>query len=170
MTGRRAGAYSVVSAAGCIAGVSAVAFFAVALVSRDDTAPARGPVTAILAVAAALRALPLASAFPYLRYVDEGHTLRQVMHMLATGTWDPGWYRYPSLLANTTALLAGPFAGVPRLPNYYDLVEPAELIVIARLVVLAAAIATVAVVIGLATRLAGRRAGLAAGILAAALP
>jgi 4-amino-4-deoxy-L-arabinose transferase-like glycosyltransferase len=143
---------------------------AVALLLGVAALPSRGRVAAILAAAAALRAWPLASALPYLRYVDEGHTLRQVMRMLATGTWDPGWYRYPSLLANATALLALPLGPVPSPPAYYDLVQPAALIVIARLLVLGAAVATVAVVIGLGTCVADRRAGLAAGILAAALP
>jgi hypothetical protein len=143
-----------------------------------------GAAAAVVALAAALRAMPLGAGFPYFSYVDEGHVLRPAARMVALGTWDPGFYRYPSLVPEAIAIAAA--AGAPvyarvtgraltadarrSSPRFYDVVEPPLLLAIACGLVWAASVATVVVVLILGTRLAGRRAGLAAGLLAAVVP
>ena len=91
-------------------------------------------------------------------------------------------YQYPSLLIEATAVSVRAFdlvrgshdsttgAHEARNSGYYDIVEPEELIVAARLLVLLSSVGTVLLSILLATRLAGRRAGIAAGLFAALLP
>jgi hypothetical protein len=143
-----------------------------------------GVAVGVVALAAALRAATLGAGFPYYSYVDEGHVLRPAAHMVALGTWDPGFYRYPSLLPEAIAAAAAAAAPVyarvtgrslsaaarRSSPRHYDVVEPPLLLALGRGLVWAASVATVAVTIALGTRLAGRRAGLAAGLLAAVAP
>jgi len=135
---------------------------------------------ALVVGAAALRAPLLDAAFPYYAYVDEGHVLRRVVHMLADGTWDPAWYRYPSLLMTLIAAIAWiPLRRAPAarealaatdVSRFYDVLEPAGLLLVGRGLVFASAVGTVAVVGWLGARLAGRRVGAAAALLAAVLP
>jgi len=139
---------------------------------------------AVLALACALRVPSVFAGLPYLGYVDEGHTLHRVVRLLSTRHWDPGWYTYPSLplyaIAGAAAALSPAYRAIhgsglerdlsPFPPAYYDLVEPPELIVIARCVVLAVSLGTVVLTGLLARRLAGEAAGLGAALIAALLP
>jgi hypothetical protein len=134
----------------------------------------------IVVGAGVVRALPIDAGLPYLAYIDEGHVVRHSADMIADRTWDPGWYLHPSLTINATALVAGldglvtgdvrPGARVTQASAYYDIVEPTDLILAGRLVVLAFATGTVLLTILLGTRLMGARVGLFAGLLAAILP
>lgn len=99
-----------------------------------------------LLLAVALRVPMLTAALPYISYIDEGHVLHRVMQMLAVGTWDPGWYRYPSFSMGLIAIVGKLFdllsggsliAAIPQNhSDYYDLIAPPSLILIARLIVL----------------------------------
>jgi dolichyl-phosphate-mannose-protein mannosyltransferase len=157
-----------------LAAATLVAIAAVACTAGPDLTPARFRVLVALtvAVAALVRAPELRVGLPYLGYIDEGHVLHRVTHMLASRTWDPGWYSYPSLLMEAIALAAAVFRVTPAHPDavYYDIIEPASVIVIGRLIVLACSLGTVALVIGLGSRLLGRRVGVMAGVLTAMLP
>jgi 4-amino-4-deoxy-L-arabinose transferase-like glycosyltransferase len=139
---------------------------------------------AVLALAFALRLPSVFAGLPYLGYVDEGHTLHRVVRLLSTRHWDPAWYTYPSLplyaIAGAAAALSPAYRAVhgsslerdlsPYPPPYYDLVEPPELIAIARGVVLAVSLGIVVLTGLLARRLAGEAAGLGAALIAAVLP
>lgn len=139
---------------------------------------------AVLALALALRVPALTAGLPYFSYVDEGHVLHPALRMAGTRSWDPGWYQYPSLPMGAIAgavLLNAPgyaaFHGHPLADDlteepsrYYDLVEPAEVIVVARLLVLAVSSGVVLLTGLLARRLAGDAAGLFAALLAALVP
>jgi hypothetical protein len=139
---------------------------------------------AVLLLALGLR-LPAATAgLPYLGYVDEGHVLHRVVRMLRTGSWDPGWYLYPSfplILLTAAARLEAPVYravhGHPLAadlsafpPLLYDLVEPADLIVLGRVLTLLASLGIVLLTGLLARRLAGEAAGLFAALCAALVP
>jgi hypothetical protein len=142
------------------------------------------PGLAILLVAAAVRLPALTAGLPYLGYVDEGHVLHHVIHLLAARTWEPDTYSYPSLpfyvLAAAALAYSPVYAAVhgrplqqdlsPDPPRYYDIVEPMELIVLARLVTLAFSLGVVLLTGLLARRLAGSAAGLFAAWLAALVP
>jgi hypothetical protein len=139
---------------------------------------------AILLVAAAVRVPTLTAGLPYLNYVDEGHVLRRVVHLLATGDWDPGWYIYGALpnyaIAGAALLYSPVYAAVhgrplrqglsPERPYVYNIVEPPELLVLGRSLSLLLSLASVALVGLLARRLAGAPAGLFAAWMAALLP
>ena len=139
---------------------------------------------AILLIAAAVRLPALTAGLPYATYVDEGNVLHHVVHLLAARTWEPDTYSYPSLpfyLVAAAALAYSPvYAAVhgrplredlsPDPPRYYDIVEPAELIVLGRLVTLAFSLGIVVLTGLLARRLAGPAAGLFAAWLAALVP
>lgn len=133
---------------------------------------------AVLVGAGVLRAWTLSAALPYTSYVDEGHVLHPAARMIARGTWDPGKYQYPSLpievIAAVTRVLGGAHvvrdAKVADRSPYYDLVAPASMITLGRIIVLLAALATVALVMLVAYELRGRRAALVAGVFAAVLP
>jgi hypothetical protein len=117
-------------------------------------------------------------------YIDEGHTLHRVIHLLSQGGLDPGWYYYPSLLMYliTAAVhLAGPLYlslhghGLIHdlstdQSSYYDVIEPPELVLIGRVVVLLFGLGTVGVVGLLAYRIAGSYAGVIASLFAATVP
>lgn len=136
----------------------------------------------IIAIGGAARALPGDAAMPYIRYVDEGHVLNHSAHMISHKTWDPNWYRYPPLMAETTAIAAiaaAPFTGFHQLSSgaritdrsgYYEMIEPASLVLSGRIVVLVFSLITIAAIALLGVRLAGRRVGLASAAIAAALP
>ena len=139
---------------------------------------------AVLGIAAAVRLPSVTAGYPYLNYVDEGHVLHRVVHVLRSGDWDPGWYIYGAL--PNYAILGAVYLYSPiyRLAHgrwlsddlpvnrirYYDRVGPPELLVLGRLVGLLVSVATVALTGWLAARLAGAAAGLLAAWLAALLP
>lgn len=133
-------------------------------------------------LAAAVRAPALVAAWPYSHYVDEGHVMLAVMRLVRDGGWDPGWYTYPSLPLYAIALparLLAPLYGwlrgetladaVPPLPTY-ELLEPAELLLLGRLLTLLAGLGIVLLAGLLARRLAGDLAGGLAGLAAALVP
>lgn len=138
----------------------------------------------ILAVAAAVRLPALPTALPYSGYIDEGHVLHQVIHLLSRQTWEQTQYYYPSfpfyLIAGAATAYSPLYAarhGHPLRedlsaspPLAYDIMEPADLIVIGRLVTLAVSLAVVVLTGLLARRLAGPAAGFAAAWLAALIP
>ena len=137
----------------------------------------------ILILAACLR-LPLVFAgLPYISYTDEGGVLHRVMHLVRTGGWDPGWYKYPSLsiyLTTATLQAVRPVyrllngrslaADIPPEEDLYDLIAPPAVILAGRGVVAAASLVTVLLGMALARRLAGPSAGIAAGLLLALTP
>ena len=138
---------------------------------------------AVLVLALALRVPALTAGLPYFSYVDEGHVLHPALRMVGARSWDPGWYQYPSLPMDAIAgaiLLNAPgyaaFHGHPLTDDlteepsrYYDLVEPAEVIVVARLLVLAVSLGVVLLTGLLARRLLGESTGESAGLFAALL-
>ncbi len=139
----------------------------------------------LLVVATALRVSGLGAGLPYSSYIDEGHYLHPTAHMIAEDTYHGGDYQnpyeHPSLpydaialsaelyrLTGDTGIKEGAIA-TDQTP-YYDLMQPSELILIGRLVILAFSVGTVLLTVLLGTRLIGRRAGLIAGTLVAFLP
>src|SRR5436305_3904513 len=142
------------------------------------------PWLAVLAVAAGIRLPTLTAGLPYLGYVDEGHVLHHVNHLLVYQTWEPDNYSYPSLpfyLVAGAALAWSPVYALthghplfddlsPSPPEYYDIVEPAALIVLGRLVTLAFSLGIVLLTGLLVRHLAGPAAGLFAAWLAALVP
>jgi hypothetical protein len=139
---------------------------------------------AVLLAALGLRLPAVTAGLPYQGYVDEGHVLHWVARMLRTGSWDPGRYLYPSL--PFTAVAAAARLGTPAyravhgrpltddLSEFpagdYDLLEPADLLILGRVLTLLASLGTVAVTGLLAARLGGEAAGLLAALLAAIVP
>ncbi|HKI04580.1 MAG TPA: glycosyltransferase family 39 protein [Thermoanaerobaculia bacterium] len=139
---------------------------------------------AILIAAAAVRLPTLTAGLPYMTYVDEGHVLHHVVHLLAAGTWEPDTYSYPSLpfyLVAGAALAYSPLYAArhgqplradlsPDPMRYYEILEPTDLLVLGRLVTLAFSLGIVLLAGLLARRLAGPAAGLFAAWLAALVP
>jgi dolichyl-phosphate-mannose-protein mannosyltransferase len=139
---------------------------------------------AILALALALRLPSVWAGLPYSNYIDEGHLLHRVGRLIRTGSWDPRWYLYPSLplyaVAAAVSLYSPVYAAVHGRPlagdlsafpfRYYDVVEPAEVFVLGRVVTLGFSLGIVLLTGLLARRLAGEAAGLFAALLAALLP
>ena len=136
---------------------------------------------AVVVVAVVLRAVSITAAAPYSNYIDEPFVLERSAHMIDERTVDPGWYRYPPLLAETTAVVAvtwdvlggpevEPGARQTVASPSFTLIEPFSMVVAARLIVLAAGVGTVLLTIALGARLLGGWLGLAAGLLAAVVP
>lgn len=139
---------------------------------------------ALLAVAAAVRLPSLPVGLPYMSYVDEGHVLHHVSHLLRERTWDPKFYIYPSLPFYVIALPVAAWSPVyavlhgrplradlsPTPPHSYELLYPQDLIVAGRLVTLGFSLALVLLTGLFARRLAGPAAGFFAAWLAALLP
>lgn len=140
---------------------------------------------AILLLALLLRAPGLTAGRPYIHYVDEGYVLHPVTHMLREGDWDQRSYMYPALPGltfATAARLYAPFhplrhggtsfqdalSAAPR--PYYDILEPFELLFLARCLTLLAGLGVVALTGLYARRLAGPSAGFFAAFLAAFVP
>ena len=136
----------------------------------------------VFGIAVLLRLPGLHAGLPYIAYVDEGHILHPVMRMLMTGTWDPGWYRYPSLTMNLIALAGLAADSICRLgfcvpliseipaghDSYYDLIGPRQLVILGRFVVFMHSLGLVGLC-GLAGKLiggTGRTGVLAAGFCA----
>ncbi len=142
------------------------------------------PWLAVLTVAAGIRLPTVTAGLPYMSYVDEGHVLHHVNYLLVHHTWEPDTYSYPSLpfyLVAGAALAWSPVYGLthghplladlsPSPPEYYDILEPATLIVLGRLVILAFSLGIVVLTGLLVRRLAGSTAGLFAAWLAALVP
>ncbi|MGZ4758437.1 MAG: ArnT family glycosyltransferase, partial [Acidimicrobiales bacterium] len=152
---------------------------------RSSTPAFVAIVIALLVLATGLRASGLRAGLPYSSYIDEGHYLHPTAHMIANDTYDGGDYQnpyeHPSLpydaiavtaelyrLTGDTGIKAGAVA-TDETP-YYDLMQPSELILIGRLVILAFSVGTVLITVLLGTRMIGRRGGLIAGLLVAFLP
>ena len=60
---------------------------------------------AVIGIASFLRIIQIEALLPY-TFIDEGHVLHRVMHMLEANSWDPGYYRYPSFSINLIAIVA----------------------------------------------------------------
>lgn len=141
------------------------------------------PWIAVLLVAAAARLPAVTAALPYMNYVDDGNYLHPVVGMLRSGSWDPGWYLYPTLPLTAVAATARLYSPVYRLAHgkplqadltppglYYDVLEPVDLLLLARVLALLASLGGVLLTGFLARRLAGERAGLLAAFTAALVP
>ncbi|HEV8580013.1 MAG TPA: glycosyltransferase family 39 protein [Thermoanaerobaculia bacterium] len=138
----------------------------------------------VLLVATAVRLPAVTGGLPYASYIDEGHVLHHVVHLLAARTWEPDTYSYPSLPFYTVAAAAVAYSPVYAAlhdrplrqdlsedpARYYDIVEPTELMVLGRLITLAFSLGTVVMTGLLAWRVAGPAAGLFAAWLAALVP
>ena len=138
----------------------------------------------ILVLGAVVRLPALRSGWPYFSYVDEGHVVQTVVGLLARNGWDPQWYGYPSLPIYLIAGLARAFgpiyawtqghalqADLVRMPGgYYDVAEPAAVLMVGRLVTLTLALGVIVLAGLLARRSAGQVAGYYAAFLAAVLP
>ena len=144
----------------------------------------RGVELAILALALAVRLPTLGAGLPYMSYVDEGHVLHRSLHLLAAGTWEPDTYSYPTLPFYLVAGASLAYAPLHRLthertlhadlspdpPLYYDVLEPPELVVVARLVTLVFSLGVVLLAGRLARLTGGPWAGWLAAGLAALVP
>src|ERR1700709_353101 len=123
----------------------------------------------ILAVPPLVRLPALTAGLPYTGYIDEGHVLHHAAYLLAHHTWEPDTYAYPTLpfyLVAGAALAWSPvyeqIHGEPFLddlspspPEYYDVLEPPDLVVVGRLVTLAFSLGVVLLTGLLVHRLAG---------------
>ena len=131
-----------------------------------------GFLVAALLLGGAVRCTAVRAAYPYLEYVDEGHVLGPVQRTLATGRWDPAYNNYPELpvlvIAGASRLLSPlarwwttfpSLAGITPSSDFYDQVEPPQLILVGRAVALALSLWTIAFIGWLARRLAGDVAG-----------
>jgi hypothetical protein len=139
---------------------------------------------AILLLAALLRSPSLTAAAPYINYVDEGNYLHPVTKMLRAGTWDPRWYMYPQLPVTLAAVAARLYAPFHPLRNdgrtfledlstgkgAYDLLEPFEFLLAARILSFLAGLGVVALTGLYGRRMLGAPSGLFAMFLAAWLP
>ena len=143
--------------------------------SRPPSNKAALPWIAILLLAAAVRAPSLTAAQPYINYVDEGNYLHTSARMIRDGRWIPDEFLYPSLPITAVTVAARVYD--PRMGErvrsgygYYDVLEPFEILLIARILCFLAGLGTVLVTGLLARRVAGPRAGLLAAFTAALLP
>src|SRR5579863_4407484 len=102
-----------------------------------------------LVLAGAVRYPAVSAGYPYLEYVDEGHVLGPVQRLLATGDWDPAINNYPELPVRTIATLCrllAPLArwstlfpslnGITAHADFYDQIEPPQLILVGRAIAL----------------------------------
>ncbi len=134
------------------------------------------PWIAVLLLAAALRAPSLTAAQPYMSYVDEGNYLHVSARMIRDGRWIPDEFMYPSLPITAVAAAArayDPLMGknvLTGLGGYYDVLEPFEILLLARILSFLAGLGAVLVTGLLARRVAGPRAGWLAAFTAALLP
>ncbi len=137
---------------------------------------------AALLVAFALRAPAVRAGYPYIAYVDEGYVLQPAAKLTATGHWAPAENNYPQLpslaiaaAARMAALLVDPFRSAPLLAKvgsspFYEVVLPAELLLVSRGLSVLLSLGIVAVAGLYARRLAGDVAGVVAAAAAALLP
>ncbi len=135
---------------------------------------------ALLFFAAFVRVAPIGAGLPYISYIDEGHVLHPAIEILKSRTFDSTRFTYPPLTSYLTIVAARVYAPVYRLVHHrrlqsdlprdeqfrtelgenYDLITPAEIIWLARLVVAGLSFGTVAFAGAIAKRLAGTRAAL----------
>ena len=138
-------------------------------------------VVVLLGVAAVVRVPPITAGVPYVSYLDEGHVLRPAAHMLAHHSRDPGEYQYPPLLISSVAISTVVYDAVQsddmvararqvEGTEYYDNIEPTDMILIGRLITLAFSLGTVLLTVLVGARLVGRFGGLLAGLVAAFTP
>ena len=139
---------------------------------------------AVLLVTAGVRVPAALAGRPYISYADEGNYLHRVVHLLATGGWDTGYYLYPTVPMYSVAAAARLYSPIyravhghpltrdlsPDPPFAYDFLEPPELLYIGRAFAVALSLGIVLLAGALAHGFAGRRAGLVAGWLAALTP
>ncbi len=136
-----------------------------------------------LLAALAFRLPAVGAGYPYLNYVDEGHVMNPARRLLATGSWRPAESNYPELTAlmiagaGRLAMLVAPApararwqAELARRPWAFQIVEPAELILVGRLLSLLLSLGLVAVSGFYGRRLGGDLAGGAAALAAALVP
>lgn len=144
----------------------------------------------VVALATFFRLYPIGSGLPYSDYVDEGYVLHDAIKVLQERTYDIGDYQYPALPAYLVAGVSVAFSPVYGLVHghpleddfpapaefhtpvgdAYDLVSPATLLVLARAVVVALGIGTVALTGVLARAIAGRSEALLAMLLLGVCP
>jgi hypothetical protein len=142
-----------------------------------------GGVGAALALGGALRWPGIATGYPYLTYVDEGHFLHSVRETLATGRWEPDANAYPELpiqILAKTAIVLSPLAGKLAIAppvaearsgmTFYDRLEPPELILLGRSVSWLLSLGIILLTGLLGRRLAGGSAGVVAAWAAALAP
>jgi hypothetical protein len=139
----------------------------------------------VLVAGVALRIPAVRAGYPYLAYVDEGHVLHPVRKLLVTGEWKARENNYPQMpvraIAGTARLAAIPIPGKVRARlnaelrtvgrgNSYAVIQPPELLLVARWLSLLFAVGIVVLVAAYARRLAGEAAGIVAALAAALLP
>lgn len=147
-------------------------------------------VAALMALTVALRLWPIGASLPYIDYIDEGHVLHQALTVLNSRSYDTGFYGYPGLPSYLTA-----GAAIASSPLYqavhgrtlwqdlapgrhlstgfassYDLIYPQEVILIARLVVVAFSVATVALAGAVGRSVGGFATSVSAMLLVAVCP
>ena len=134
-------------------------------------------------VGGGLRLPAMVAGYPYPQYVDEGHVLHPVLATVRQGRWKPAQNNYPALpILAIAAVARGVSPLVPGLDwdlspagrghsrAYFDIVDPPELILVARGL---GWLLGLGIVLGcglLARRLAGNVAGVTAAAAAALLP
>lgn len=144
----------------------------------------------LLALAALLRLVPIASSLPYIDYVDEGHILHPAMGILKAKSFDSSIYTYPPLTSYLVVAAIKGYVPIYRmvhqrdlrddlpsdqdlktsLGDRYDLITPPEIIWLGRLVIACLSIGTVLLAGALAKLLGGPRAGLLALLFTALCP
>ena len=155
------------------------------MLTLKSSLAARAPTLAILACLVLgfwLRWPSVTAAWPYSNYVDEAHILVRTFKIVQEGTWDPGWYQYPSLpmylIAGAAYLLMPVYFLINGHPlqvvnryGYHDLVADSSAVLVAgRIVTLLLSLGGVWLAARMARRLAGPEAGVLAALLATALP
>jgi hypothetical protein len=123
---------------------------------------------AILVLAAGLRLAHLGWGLPDFYFPDEAVFFRPAVQIAATGELHTGFTTYPPLSVN---VLAATYALVARARGVRaDQLSVSDRVVFGRLVMVAAAVATVGAVAALGAALAGPAAGIAAGFFMACSP
>jgi hypothetical protein len=156
-------------------------------ISPEDTssrAAHRFVMILIVMLAILLRLPNLFAGWPYINYIDEGHMIHPLVHMLRNLDWDPHNYQYPNLpriLIGIIAFLAGiqpvPNSGYPSAEpdlieqfTFYDILQPPSVLLMARVMTLAAGVGVVLLSGRLACRFGGHRAESATALLVALFP
>jgi 4-amino-4-deoxy-L-arabinose transferase-like glycosyltransferase len=123
---------------------------------------------AVLVLAAAVRLVHVGWGLPDYFFPDEAVFFRPATQVAATGDLHTGFTTYPPLTVNALAATYAIAARVRRVP--VDQLSVAERVLLGRLVMVAAAIATVGAVAVLGAEIAGPGAGLVAAFFMAVLP
>jgi hypothetical protein len=138
---------------------------------------------AVLVLGVGLRAVTVRADAPYATDENEHFTIKGSAHQIAHATWDSDAYLYPSFLNDATTLSASALAAargdsdtlsdgarVSLASRYVEVIEPWNLILAGRTVVLILAAANIVLVALLGIRIASRRVGLIAALFVAVLP